>query len=594
MGGFLAFSRDLDAEARRRALLLMDRVLPTERIRLQNSGWEVWCYSKISWGRHLLASDGSGNMAIAVGTPIVSGQGSPESLNCMFMEWVRTGELQQTVSGQFACLFLAADSPSLTLITDSNSILPVYFRTDLPMLSTSFLSLLRPSDQAGLDLEAVAENVLLGYQTGAKTWAPSVRRLTPSNQRPIDRCMRLPLGDPRPEDDSKRGFSEEVEYQVQGVKSHVDALRGILASGSPLLGVSSGYDSRLLLGVLLAADIEQLELFTFHKPGAADQKLATMIGAAVNHPVRIELGTGASPDLRRMARDAFFAFDGQVNFLSQLLRPEYTHAFREKLFGKSAIQLSGVGGEIFRSFQGTPRMPIPFQRWVESVVFSGNSLDSVTDSRLRTRIKEGMMQYLRTQLSVREKGVGRQTQHAFYRDVFLRDWHGIRNGAENRFGHYLPVFLDRGVSVRSRTSVRHHGYGGRFQAAMISRVKRELADLPSGYGHSFSAYGFRQEFTNFLRSLRIWMPTKVRQLIRVSGQRSSAPHRAASGDEMWELTELALDTLCRTDLPINWEKLMSSVSRRAHCISVGLSLEFLRETVFSPHATAKGTMDGVR
>lgn len=473
----------------------------------------------------------SGDWLLATGTLFYKNRVFPECGEDLLDALKQQPDLTRHLSGTF-CLVWINTAGEVALYHDSHGVHRFYIEQESGIISSSFLSLVKLRERAvsGIDKQAVFENLLLGFNLGIKTWVTGIERVRHAEQ-----------------------FSgKEITYKRSSVSvdasappnrdlavaESAQALQDTLAqktesvSETILLGLSSGFDSRLTLAAFPPEKLEQIHFFTFHKPGDRDPVIASEIARISNKPLRkIETAPVASEAEREeVFRRAFLFFDGQCAVMMRYSKPDYTREFRDQLFDAGEWHISGVGGELFRNQNYDHRLSLNLRFWLDQYYSGGFLRDWLRDENLL----HPTIQEIRKRLGLEKNTLDFLDRKRFYANVFLSDWHGVRNTIENQYAVYYSPFTDPVVIEQSLATAHYQGKAGEYEAAMIRTLSGELANINSEYGHTMMHIPAKVKWR---ATLRAWAKTPMfafgRRLMKRKGQSSQV-----SGDAFPTLTHV--------------------------------------------------------
>lgn len=400
------------------------------------------------------------------------------------------------IQGTYALLWIN-QRKILTVHIDPNACHRIYWDKETNIMSSSFLSLawLKKRNLEEVNRQAVFETLLLGFTLGKKTWISNIERLTQTNQvkhlsdvhiKKLQKCDFSSIKLSRSDIIAKSNelLKQVLSKTIGSVNNHV------------VLGLSSGYDSRLVTAAFPKTSWDRLSFFTFHKPGDKDPVIAQQIAIKCGKILRkIETSVPKTEsELADVQQKAFLFFDGQVAVMMRYGKEDYTREYREKIFRENDIQISGVGGELFRNYNHDHYGSVDIRFWLNSY-FSGGQLHHWL---LNVRFMSSTMKELEHRLQLSEQKISYRDRKRFYGDVFLSDWHGIRNTIENQFGAYYSPFTDPELINMSYNTIQYHGYDGQFEADMIKALSKPLAQIPSEYGHTMNAIPWKTKLKSFV------------------------------------------------------------------------------------------------
>jgi len=378
-------------------------------------------------------------------------------------------------------------------------------------------------------------------------------------------------------------FRDEVDRQVEVLRKYFQSIRATAEAHGIDIGLSGGYDSRLLL--LLASESGvPISAHTF--AGLAHLLEREIAGelARLTHvelrpvPVRLlEDKDGCEADAN--IDDALHYYDGRTNMTMGTFNDVHTRAARLTALGARRLGLNGLGGELYRNREHLRRGAINFREWMQYYAFDPAAAAAVKDRKLRGALVEKLGRKYAGLIGVDAgERFDREVARRYYRDVWLPYSAGPKNCAENKLAYFLMPFADPSVTSHSIRINRNLGLAGRFEGAMIRRLSTTVADVPSSYGGGFG----RDPVTV---SLRAWfhaaVPVWARNLHgRRHAQRST---RRAGSFEIWlprnDRLLAGLELLRAFGLPLDWGVLLADRVHRDRALFVGQFLHAFRDHV---------------
>jgi hypothetical protein len=271
--------------------------------------------------------------------------------------------------------------------------------------------------------------------------------------------------------------------------------------------LSAGYDSRLILALLLDAGVEP-ELYVYGRDDEEDVRVAKDIAAGEG----LRLEQIDKDELQRTQRSsmelAWTRFDGWN--VAGLFDNGVDDEDRAKRVVRGVDILNGSGGECFRNFFYLP------DGWYrpEEIVWSFYSRydpAQVTCRFSKARYVGELVEDMRHALG-RDSGsrkLDRTQVEALYPLFRVRYWTGRDVGLNQRFGPLLFPFVEPAVFAGTECLPIQMKNYGRLEARILSRVSPRLASYMSGYGFRLSEdppFKYRLK-----TALTLWRPTYLRQ-----------------------------------------------------------------------------------
>ena len=399
------------------------------------------------------------------------------------------------MAGTYTLVYANKSTGEIKVFHDGQAVNRFYIDKEFGIVSSSWLSLVWSHDKESRKLhqEAFLENMVLGFNIGVKTWVQGIERVKGSEQLPKSiEYFRY------------KDVEDKVTYtsKMNAISESIESFKSVLNENTKgfhklKLGLSSGYDSRLLSSSFDSEGLDKVSFFTFHKPGDKDPAIAQKIAKTLDKELHVEKYLSSDSDIEDVFKRAFYFFDGQCVLMMQYSKEEYTANFRKSVFASDELHLSGVGGEIYRNYNHDHKKALNTNFWIDQYYNGGNLKDWIGN---RLNILNSISKEIAAQLGLRkENRINYYKRKQFYANVFLSDWHGVRNTIENQYSYYYSPFTDVNLKKESLKTINWHGVGGEFEAEMIKESSIELAAIDSDYGHNFLSYPLKSTVKGALR-----------------------------------------------------------------------------------------------
>ncbi|MBF0271266.1 MAG: hypothetical protein HQL98_04185 [Magnetococcales bacterium] len=358
--------------------------------------------------------------------------------------------------------------------------------------SNSFQALLAAVRHPEPDIQGCYEYAFNGATFGEKTFIRQIRMAPAESLTCLDgpTVTHLPVTGvfPWTLSDCMPSACEEAALY------HLERLRGLFRFYAGFFqerlrtAISGGYDSRLILALLLEAGV-QPELFVFGpEQGDPDVTVARQVAAAAGLPLEV-IDKSRRPGIafegfrEQVARNAV-AFDGWkpgglfdngVDLADRLARSQ------------GRVLLNGSAGEIYRNFYYLPDRPMALREVVRSF-YSRLDPGTVTGAFSSRRYGDAMTGAMGRALGAPsgEEPIDRGWTERSYPLFRGRFWSSRDLNLNLRFGPALYPFLEAEVvrdTWRVPLACKHLG---RLEARMIQLAAPELAACPSVYGHTLA------------------------------------------------------------------------------------------------------------
>lgn len=382
--------------------------------------------------------------------------------------------------GHFAVIVCKAGR--MFLATDALGGYKVYHDGGRTLLSSSFTALRANLAQATPDAQGAWEYAWNGATYGTRTFIREIRQLrrgsllTLGPQAEISAEYRLPAAD-APQHAS-------IDEAAEDYAARLRALFRVYAAGGGRFrtALSGGYDSRLMLALLLDAGLDP-QVYVYGRAGDDDVRVAKAIaageGLALEH---VDKSQTAPPPSAGHTERAWVRFDGWKN--DGLFDSGVDAEDRLLRVPGDVSVLNGSAGEVFRNFFYLPDRRYRARDVVWSF-YSRHDPQAMTGAFDAEAYDTAMSADLRAAIGADARDdapLARADIEALYPLHRARYWTARDVGLNQRFGPLLFPYLEPAVfSGTEREPIAWKDYG-RLEAKIIERVHPALARYPSAYG----------------------------------------------------------------------------------------------------------------
>jgi hypothetical protein len=494
---------------------------------LEGPDFALYLYPKrFAKGPQLVRLSG-GDFIAAAGTLFYKEKTGERALRALYDDFGGPGDLFSDLAGQFAVL--VRKNGVLSCFNDFFGNYHLYADEQGGAVSSSFLALVRSLDEVRLSPQALYEYVFDAATYGAETLVRGIRRLDPS------RIHELPgRSYPKRCALAEREAPARFDDQVDAANAELVAYSGMLREhfgDDVLIGLSGGYDSRLLLAAALKAGIRP-RLFVGGGAETTDVRVAKAVAASVG--LRIEhFDTASLPPpppegFGAIVEEKFEHYDGAG--IRGALNDGEEYGWRLRRMAARCLELNGGGGEIYRDFWKIPNRRIAVRDFVAKTLEFKNldKMAAATARFDRAAYREALAGKLKFLVGV--EIMGREEVASLYTILRSTYFAGPTNKELNRLGPSLLPFAEPRLAAPSyRIALRHRVYG-RFESEMIRRLNPALAACPTSYGHRFSdspplARRVRESAERHVRNLLpLPLVFSAYRMLRKKNQYNDAPY----------------------------------------------------------------------
>lgn len=437
----------------------------------------------------------AGVKLFAIGTFAYKGLGIQRSLEAVLADHL-AGKLERDKLVGAYC-FLICERTQITFVTDPMGLIHVFTNDKNTIYSSSFAALLKAGPKKyRVKTLAVIENILTGYIIGPETIVEGVFLADLQYRRTLGGSEVAFVSQPNDgreiEPTRSDSFISCVDKQLAELDRYFSLFEGVVGeAGGVDIGLSGGYDSRLLL-LMAQRHFRGVHAHShFHRSASPDEMCAAKISAALDVPLYrcAEAKQPAemdSDEFDRNLENVAAYNDGRVFHDYSWLVYFRTRWYREAVLRGLRCGMNGLGGELYRNHDNHCYHRVGVREWIEARV-----IGAVLASVVVPKVFDNALDYLITKagLTLRVDISSHITHHQtrrYFGELFCVYGAAVRMNIDSQLALSLSPFLDQGPRLASYGALPHLGLDGRLEAAMIERLSPQLAAITSNYGYPFN------------------------------------------------------------------------------------------------------------
>ena len=439
-------------------------------------------YEKIAYDSKNILKFDDDNFIASVGTLIAGGATGQAALEFVF-EQADPGKALSEARGHFAVIICR--NGVVSLLRDRNYSCEVFYNSDLSIISTSYLAVARTLASLQINAQEAYEYVFQGVSFGRQTPLAGLYRLDFGESLQLAPNAAVTVEPPEPPlPEAKGGLDTLIAENLAEQKQFFGEL-GRIFGNRIKMGLSGGYDSRLMLALFRASGVTP-QLVVYGNKNSVDVAAAKRIASAENLPLRhldkSGLGRTGPDDLAAAARENFEREDGLP--LHGILERDHERFARLELAAGGMLHIHGGGGEIYRNFFNTPDRTRTTRQLVRTF-FNAFDPSFCTGEFLARDYENALCDKIHKLLGRKDGKLSRREIEYLYPHFRCRSWFGRENSLNSRYFHsILPFYESHVVRQALQVPVRHK-YFGNFESRMIRAADPALARHMSNYGHDF-------------------------------------------------------------------------------------------------------------
>ncbi len=466
--------------------------------------------------KNYIESDGCG--LFITGTVIYQGGNYTETKALLLKDFQNGMVDKDALQGNFCLLFY--DGKNVTLLNDAMNVQHLFTNKSKQFITSSFLAAIAAvPEKLRLNRLACLEKITTGYIVGEETLFEQIHHITKAMQNLSNiglwrfltwDATRLPIVFDR------SGRKDSATRQVNAVKEYLLGIQALATQYKPEIGLSGGYDSRLLYAGTFRAWPFKIAVHTHATEGVSihdqEKEIVKQIATAKNSPLKIiptnNMDAYNDTEIEEILKDGLYFFDGRCAYNMGAFSPVYTRKYKIGVVGDHRLTLNGLGGEMYRNYYMVARPFIRCKEWMKAHVYS-QCIEMVFRNQ---RDFENMHRHICCKME-RELGfswrrwIPNLHMRRYYSELRMPDCDALNCNAHNQISFYLTPFIERKLMEQAYYGARYIGISGEYQAEIIRQMDAELAAFPSHYGFNFMRHEpLKYKAYMFIRG---WLPDVI-------------------------------------------------------------------------------------
>ncbi len=503
-------------------------------------------YKKILLERDYYIYEDEEHIIAGYGTMSNNGLSIPKGFEVLRRELINKKKIN--VIGHFCVIFYNKLEKKLHLFFDESGYGAPYV-IGQNFICSSFLACCQFASGITLNNAAIFEQVYTGCYLNGTTSFNEIRKLYKLEQwnLPGITVYFIPVII-----DWKRKIyhdrTKALESQIDAIREYINLWKSQIIDKGADLGLSSGFDSRLLLAFINEITTNYQVHNYWKKIKENDNIISQKLANVVNkNLIQVPLKDRNEINFNDLLNRAMIYYDGLFPSNHGWVREYRTFNHRLKILDNSQFGLSGLSGEQYRNEYHLLNKSYSIKNIVSNFMLEKDNDQVLFNSKYRLTGLEILQNSLRLGLGIKNERniLSREEIQRYYCEMWVKGGPGIRNQIENQISFFLSPFTDRYLQKRAYDILSFLGFGDRFEADMINLVNPTLAKVDSDYGYSFEKIPLKYEFYDLLNALTgRSIKKKIQKLImkkNVNYLDTFGPHK--------EIVENKLESLKKYSFP---------------------------------------------
>jgi hypothetical protein len=547
------------------------------------NGMTLWLYRKQLVVDENYVMNATNSSLFATGTVVYKGLSYRDTLQALLDDYLQNQLDLNELIGSFCLIFYVRGK--IRILTDRLCVHHIFMDEQQTRLSSSFLVLLSSFKYSqSLNRMAFYEKICTGYIVGPDTLVESIHQITPQSQKDIqdDKFGFITYSPEHIPMVCSDGFDACLEQQLAGLRKYFAKIKPLCNEFSTDLGLSGGYDSRLLFLLCRDADLS-LSVYSHLTEGAHERefRIARQIAESGNlHLQAIKTRRVSDHDENEIVRilsDNMFYFDGRNARTVGTFSEVSTRTYKTRVLGENRTSLNGKAGEIYRNFSFTARNRISLKWWMRNHVYF-----NLTGSRnwikgSRPELDKFILSKIESRLNVDLSATtDLLTMRRFYGDILQPDCEGNANNAHNQLSFHLTPFLEYSSIHKSYEASDYIGLTGELESKMLLKLDARIAQLDSIYGFPLSKEPFSHKLYGLIKGFLpdIFWVYKHDYSLRYSGSGKQSLEDYLALNKRSKFIQEIENALRLFGPEVDWHFLMYDGDFRSNAIFIGT---FLRQ-----------------
>ena len=419
---------------------------------------------------------------ISTGTLMYNGKMGHDALEEIYNDFSEDGKFLSDAIGEY-CLIISRKG-KMYLLNDYVGLSRIYADKKKSVISNSFLAVLKSLKTRTVSPQELYEYIIGGASYGIQTLIKEIDFLDGRTIWQISpELSAIPKIPSVISLDKNTVFDEMVREVAKNLVDYFHIIKENFEN-SVSLGLSGGYDSRLMLALLKNVGIKPLYLYVYDD---SRQPTCVATAKAIAEGEGLELDYASDNNFVQVTADKFEAFIETQYYFNDGLVPVFDNGFnishRLKRVEKAKLNLNGGCGEIYRNFWRIPHRNLSIESFVKTRYIVDFSM--CTDRFDKGSYFSAFVDKIKAVLNINENRLNRRQLAMLLPFWMGRYWMGDNNTINNQISYALTPFVDIRLAFQSfDIPLKYRNYGI-FQAALIKYIDADVAKYQSHYGYNF-------------------------------------------------------------------------------------------------------------
>lgn len=588
MGAFFLFksSEELDLDKVKDTFRAKGFTEPKE---FKLSEFSLWLFKKqlVDEDNYIIHKDKKSSLFVN-GTIIYKSKSYKESITELLNNFIDKEVEFDKLLGSFCLIFYSNNK--IQIFLDNSKLFHIFTNSQRTVFSSSFLAVIAShKNKLNLNEKALLEQLTVGYVVPPDTIVDGIHLICNPYEsiaknisisyvnKFID--INYNLNNPN----RAKNFNECINTTLESLHNYFDQINSLAADYGVDIGLSGGYDSRLvmLLSRYLNAEI------SFHTHGGKEHEKEIKVSKLLVEKFKQSLNITnirnpifmSENELIKNFEDSFFFFDGRPNESMGSYDDVHTRRYRTNVLGNKKLGINGLGGELFRNHQQIIYNYINTSEWFKFYVINPYVYNSFSSTKIFNDLIEYSLSKAFKVMNIPLKHyISKSMIYKYSSEVWTPFARGIKNNAENQIAFFLTPLAEQQIKSLGYQCFPYLGLNGEFESEIIERLDKEIAMIPSNYGFGFDNIPLTYKLKILLKGL---IPIKVKNIL-YKYQVQQKESNSSSFYILYNNNQIIrniYDFLKELNLPIQMETIFKSPTDMKRVLFMGYTLIRLSDKI---------------
>lgn len=440
------------------------------------------------------------NFILSQGTFIYKKNIGINALKCFYEDMLNKAIKEDAIFGHFNLVYSVDDN--ILIKSDLYNSLPIYYNSSEDLITSSFLTVCDYQNELTVNKDVIIENIITGCVFNkSQTYFKEINKVCDITKL---EDIKLVKGELSISNNLGQNFSfkQEVDQQIHYINKYLNECKNVFKDGVDI-GLSSGFDSRLILAILNKNFPNDIKIHTHWKKIPDNEikvslKLAEIVNRKLNMVPVKDFNNCSDEEKISITTQSFNFYDGQIRVNHSLFTQYRNISYRQALLGDANLGVSGLGGEQYRNDLSFVYNKYDFDFYIKEYVIDSIANFDFHNINLKQYYVDKIKKSISSQVSISsDDSIRYEEIRQYFNRLWVKSGPGHRNVAENQLSYYLSPFNDPYLSERA-LKIRKIGNSIKFQAQLIKSFSTSLAKVESDYGINFYDKNIVYRFKRFL------------------------------------------------------------------------------------------------